>query len=414
MSGFWPTFLRYASFGLLNNPDRGVQRSGSETRYTESDISLTDERAMGLSAAWACVRLLTQTGGTLPLPLFSKDDDGNRSYVPRTDPIARLLHHPNQYMNGKEFRQAMWTQRVLWGNAYAKIGRNVVGTPVALLPLVPAAVTVSRHADGTRYDYTTATGSEVYWNRPNQPAQMFHWRGFSPDGVMGLSPLGYARHAMGISISADRAAAKAFVGRPNGVLQSDTILTPDQRTKLRELYSNIGGAEIGNAQWWLLEGGFKYQAIGMPPDDLQMLESRQFQVAEICRFYGVPTVMVDGNAGATGAWPASYEQQVLSFLTFTLKPYLEEFEEKVMEVLTGPDLYAEHNVEGLLRADSKTRAMFYATSLQNGWMNRNEVRRRENLPTVDGLDDYTIQVNLTPADKLGETHDSQQTSPAAG
>lgn len=409
----WPTFFRWASFGLLGNPDQGVQRSSAETRYTEADITLTDERAMGLSAAWACVRLLTQTGGTLPLPLFKKDAQGNREYAPRTDPIARLLHHPNQYMNGKEFRQAMWTQRVLWGNAYAKIGRNAVGTPVSLIPLVAGAVTPSRHAEGTRYDYTTVTGAEVYWNRPNRPAEMFHWRGFSPDGVMGLSPLAYARHAMGISISADRAAAKAFSGRPNGVLKTDHILTPDQRTKLRELYSNINGPEIGNGQWWLLEGGFGYQATGMPPDDLQMLESRQFQVAEICRFYGVPTVMVDGNAGATGAWPASYEQQVLSFLTFTLKPYLEEFEEKVMEVLTGPEVYAEHNVEGLLRADSKTRAMFYSTALQNGWMNRAEVRNKENLPFHEGLDDFTIQVNLTPADKLGEDNATQQTPPAA-
>jgi HK97 family phage portal protein len=190
-------------------------------------------------------------------------------------------------------------------------------------------------------------------------------------------------------------------------------LTQAQRDQARELYSRIGDSGIGDGQWWLLEGGAEYKAIGLPPDDLQMLESRQFQVSEICRFFGVPTVMVDGNAGTTAAWPASYEQQQLQFLTHTLKPYLEEWEDKISYSLLTPQdrrtVFAEHNVEGLLRADSAGRANFYSQMVQNGLMTRNEVRMKENLPPIDGADELTAQVNLAPVDELqGATNVAEQ------
>ena len=125
---------------------------------------------------------------------------------------------------------------------------------------------------------------------------------------------------------------------------------------------------------------------------------------EICRFFGVPAVMVDGAAGATAAWPASYEQQVLSFLTFTLKPYLEEWEDVAVDSLVAgtekQTVFAEHKVDGLLRTDSAGRANFYSQALQNGWMSRSEVRRKENLPPIPGTDELTVQVNMTNLEDL--------------
>jgi HK97 family phage portal protein len=142
-----------------------------------------------------------------------------------------------------------------------------------------------------------------------------------------------------------------------------------------------------------------------------LLESRQFQVPEICRFFGVPTVMVDGSAGATAAWPASYEQQVQSFLTFTLRPYLEEWEDKIVADLMPPaarsTAVVEHNVEGLLRADSQGRADYLSKMVQNGLMSRNEGRRKENLPVREGADDLTVQVNMTNLEDLPQVNQGQ-------
>lgn len=393
----------------LGNVDEGVQSDGDRSPATESSIVVSDERAMSLSAVWACVRLLSSTSGTMPMPVYEEDAQGNRTQVPDTHYLARLLARPNIYMNGKEMRMALCVQRVLRGNAFAKIGRNGANRPVSLLPMQPGAVTVHREREGLRFTYSTDTGTETYWNRANQPPEIFHWRGFSMDGVMGMSALAFARHSMGVSIQAEQQAAKAFRGRPNGVIMTDTPLTRDQRTKMRERFDAVGQAETGNGSWWLMEGGTKWVPTMLPPDDLQMLESRQFQVADVCRFFGVPAVMVDGSAGAAAAWPASYEQQVLAYLMMTLKPYLEELEEKITTdlVMPGERVYAEHDTETLLRTDSQARAGFFSQMVQNGLMTRNEIRRRMNLPPMPGGDELTIQVNLTPADQLGESDGTQ-------
>jgi HK97 family phage portal protein len=262
-------------------------------------------------------------------------------------------------------------------------------------------MTVERVGDGLLYIYEGDTANKKEYNQN----EILHIKGFG-DGVMGLSALAHARHTLGISVSADRYASRSFSGRPNGALTLDRILTSEQRAELRKVYGGLESSSVYNAdgQMMILEGGMKYEGFSMPPDDLQMLESRTFQVPEICRFFGVPSVMVDGSAGATAAWPASYEQQVLSFLTFGLKPYLEEWEDKVTFSLLSPsersEVFAEHNVEGLLRTDSQARASYLSTMVQNGLMSRNESRMKLNLPRVEGGDELTVQVNLTGINDL--------------
>lgn len=399
-------------FGLgadrLSNLDRGQQVSGASHRHTDADITISDERAMSVSAAWACARLIVQSGATLPLLCYREGRDGSRDTLPEGDPLVRMMNgRPNKFMNGQEFRQAMWTQRVLWGNAYAAIKYDGAGRVASLLPLKAEHVIVERMSDGIRYRYSSDVYQDEYFNGSGRP-QVLHWKGWSPDGVMGLSPLAYARHTMGVTVSADRKASKAFAGRPNGVLSTDQVLKPDQREQIRKIYEKVGDSAVGDHQWWLLEGGFKYQPIGLPPDDLQMLESRQFQVAEICRFFGVPVVMVEGgDKGA--AWPASYEQQVLAFKTFTLSPYFEEFEQKIAEVF-GAERKVEHDTTGLVRPDSQAMAQYLATAVSNGLMTRNEARRLMKLPPVDGADDLTIQLNMTELDGL---YAAPQTQPGA-
>ena len=386
--------------GALTNPDKGTQQSGPASSRSDADVIVTDERAMMVSTVFACVRLLVQTGSTLPLGFYTRVPEG-REELDSYHYLCQLLkYQPNNLMTAKEFRQAMWTQRVLWGNGYARI-RWSAGRPVSLMPLKPEYMQVERSNGGLVYRYTTIDGIKEYAQK-----DIFHLKGFSSDGIMGLSALGYARQSLGLSVSADRSAAKSINGKASAVLELDTFPTDAQKAQLRELYGagnktsefqNDGGLII-------VPGGMKYRGVSMPPDDLQLLESRQFQVPEICRFFGVPAVMIDGNAGATSAWPASYEQQVLSFLTFTLKPYLEEWEDKIPASLLGgkerQSVFVEHKVEGLLRTDSAGRAAFLSQMVQNGLMTRNEGRMKENLAPMEGADELTVQVNLTNLEDL--------------
>jgi len=417
---FWQTLFGSWGVGRLANPDRGLQLSGDQSRHTEADITVTDERAMAVSVVWGCARIIAQSGGTLPLDLYRKDKNGDKEPLEPAHPLRRVLQRsPNGYMNPKEFRQAMWLQRVLWGNAFARITYNSQGQVVALTPMKAEHVNVVKEDNGIRYEHDSETGDRVMHNRFGQRPEVFHWRGFSPDGVIGLSPLAHARHTLGISVAAERFSSKAFSGRPMGVIQTDREVTAEQQKRLRALYGNVenSSAVNGDGKWWLMPPGFRYQSIGIPPDDLQMLSSRQFQVQDICRFFGVPAVMMDGGQGGGASWPASYEKQKLAFMTFTLQPLLEELEDKIMGTLAHDDdeIHAAHNLDGFLRADSITRSQFYASMLQNGVMSRNEIRKMEGLPKSDqeGADKLTVQLNMTALEDLPDIDEVQEDTPNA-
>ncbi|EKT65827.1 phage portal protein, partial [Providencia alcalifaciens] len=164
--------------------------------------------------------------------------------------------------------------------------------------------------------------------------------------------------------------------------------------------SFVGSKNAGKMM--VLEGGMKYNNVTMNPEAAQMLESRTFSIEEICRWFRVPPFMV-GHMDKQSSWASSVEGMNMQFLTNTLRPLLVNIEQEISRCLLNgdDDYYAEFSVEGLLRADSAGRAAYYTTSLQNGWMSRNDVRRLENLPPIDGGDIYTVQLNLTPLDQLG-------------
>jgi HK97 family phage portal protein len=150
----------------------------------------------------------------------------------------------------------------------------------------------------------------------------------------------------------------------------------------------------------ILNGGWKATALSINPEDAQLLESRGFNVEEVCRFFGVPPVLV-GHSEKQSSWGTGIEQIVLGFLKFTMRPRLRRMEQALeKQLLSAADrargVRIEFNVEGLLRASSKERAEFYRTMTQVGAMTINEVRRKENLPPVEGGDVPRIQSQNAP------------------
>lgn len=386
--------------GALTNPDEGSQAVRPAPIRSAANIVVSDERAMMISTVFACVRILVQTGSTLPLRFFTRAPDGREVLDEDHYLYALLKYKPNNFMTAKEFRQALWTQRVMWGNGYAKIKWMGV-RPVSLTPLKPENMEVKRSTTGLEYHYSTANEVIVYKQK-----DIFHLKGFGSDGITGFSAIGYMRETLGLTVSADQSAAKSIGGTANAVLETDQWPDDNQKEDLSKMYGGGNKADVfqSDGQLMIVVGGMKYRLTGIDPDKLQLLGTRQNQVAEICRYFGVPVVMVDGSMGAGAAWPASYEAQVLYMLAFTLKPYLDEWEDKVPWALLTPAdqriIIVEHSVEGLLRTDSEKRASFYASAVQNGWMTRAEVRRLENLPPVEGSGELTVQVNLTPLEQL--------------
>lgn len=394
----------------LVSPELGRWMLGGLTNY--SGKAVTVDTALGLSTVHACSGLLSETIATLPIALFEDLGEG-KSRMARDHPLYPILHdQPNADMTAVEFWQSMLACLILWGNALAEIewsGRRVV----ALTPLRPEMITVRRDADGFRvYRYATPGGPA----RDLTERDVFHLKGSSLDGLWGLSRIGLARNTLGLAMAAEESAGRLFANgmQSGGFFTIDQVLTKTQRDGLRgNLTDFMGSANAGKNM--ILEAGMKYQALTLPPLDAQLLQTRGFSVEEICRWFRVPPFMV-GHTEKVTSWGSGLEQQVLGFLTFSLRPYLKLIEQAVKKSLIAPaerqKFYAEFNIEGLLRADSAGRAALYSVMAQNGVYTRNEIRARENLGPIAGGDDLTVQSNLLPIGMLGQTAaaggDSQQ------
>ncbi|UJC34600.1 phage portal protein [Pseudomonas aeruginosa] len=375
-----------------------------------SGKNVTVDKALQLSTVWACVRLLSESVSTLPLKLYRRLPDGSREQA-KDHPLFRLLcRTPNAEMTPQRFMLMVVASICLRGNAFVE--KKMVGTRVvALVPLLPQYMRVKREDSG-RLKYTyTENGVERVIPEKN----LMHIRGFGLDGVCGMLPVTMGREIFGSAMSAEEAAAKVFAQgmQASGILSGDTTLTPKQREDLRaSLTAFMGSQNAGKIM--VAEAGLKYQGITMNPEAAQMLESRSFNVEDMCRWFRVPPFMV-GHMDKQSSWASSVEAQNLHFLTNSLRPLLVNIEQEITRCLIGEadadEFFAEFAVEGLLRADSTARAAWYNTALQNGWMSRNEVRRLENLPPIEGGDVFTVQSALVPLEQLGAT--AGGVSPAA-
>lgn len=357
--------------------------------------NVTPDAALQISAVFACVELLAQTISTLPLYVYKEMGNGGRT--PDKGRLWMLLHErPNAWMTPSEFLSAMVVNRMLRGNAYAQIIRDSEGDPIALVPLSPDQMEVSVTAGGEVYTYYQDGVISVI-----APENIIHWKGLG-NGYIGLSKLEYMRATADEAISAQDNASRLYgsYSKPSGVLQTDSALNDEQ---LSAVFERFKGMSRGGAGLYVVDRGLKYQQLSLTPADAQLLQTRQFSVEEICRWFGVPGVLVGSTATTT--WGSGIQQIVEGFHKFTIGPLCKQLEQALSRRLVGVtdmDTTIEFKLDGFLRTTPEARASFYSTMAQNGAMTRNEIRRLENLPPVEGGDALTAQSNLVPIEKLGE------------
>ncbi|WP_231372512.1 phage portal protein [Sphingomonas melonis] len=378
--------------------------SGVLTETSTSGKTVNAANALTLSTVWACTRLVAGTISSLPLIVYKDGPNETRSRF-KAHPLYQLLQYsPNADQTALDLWQFMCVSLELWGNAYARIDRGAGNRIVALTPVRPELVKVRRADDGSiRYRYVDA-GKAIDIGQD----EMFHIRGFGGSPMGGLSTLSFGRQSFGLALATDEAAAQIY---KNGLRPSGVLTTKDQRTLSREqredVYKYVVEPMAGDnsGRPLVLEAGLEWKSIQMSSADAEVIQSRQFSVEDGCRWFGVPPHMV-GHTTNTTSWGSGLEQQTIGFLIFTLRERLKRIEQAIIKQLLTPaerlTITVEFNFEGLLRADSAARASFYSQMVQNGIMTRNEVRRLENLPPLDGGDDLTIQSNMIPAKQLGE------------
>ena len=370
---------------------------------TSAGKHVTVDSALQLSTVWACVRLISETVSTLPLKVYQNNDDGSRTLA-RSHILYKLLcQSPNVEYTPSRFMLMIVASICLRGNAFVE-RIYIKNRLVALEPLLPQTIQIKRLENGTLEYKQVKNGKE----RVIPEKRMMHIRGFGVDGVMGLSTIYQGRESVGNATAADQSAGKFFKKgmQPSGFLTTDVTLKKEQRDQIGESVNKYALSENAG-RIMVLEAGMKYQNITMNPEAAQLLETRSFNIEELCRLFRVPPFMV-GHMDKASSWASSTEAQMLHFLTNTLRPLLVNIEQEMTKNLLDPTerdkITIEFSVEGLLRADSKGRAEFYNSALNNGWMNRNEVRRKENLPPIDGGEKYTVQSALIDLDQVSKNY----------
>lgn len=366
---------------------------------------VTADKIIRLSTVWACVRLLSESVSTLPLKIYERQSDGSRKLAQNNLAYQILCRRPNPEMTPSRFMLMIVASICLRGNAFVE--KLYIGSKlVSLVPLLPQNMVVKRLDSGKlQYTYTENSIKRII-----PVDRMMHIRGFGLDGVCGMIPTMAGVDVFGAAMSVDEAAAKIFENglQSTGFLSSKTALNKEQRERLRQnLQSFIGSKNAGKLM--VLENELTYQNVTMNPEAAQLLESRSFSIEEICRWFRVPPFMV-GHTTKQSSWASSLEGMNMLFLTHTLRPLLVNIEQEISRCLlnSDEDLFAEFSVEGLLRADSAGRAAYYTSALQNGWMSRNDVRRLENMPPIEGGDIYTVQLNLTQLKNLENSNPAVQ------
>lgn len=358
---------------------------------------VTADSMLQLSAAWACVRLISETIATLPLFLYERTS-GGRAKADR-HPLYFALHtRPNSRTTGAQFWEAFVASMLLRDGGFAEILRYN-GTPVGLLFLERDRLTLDVRAGAYRY-----LDPDTHRYREIRPADVFRVPGFSLNGRDGLSAIQYGANVFGTSLAAEEASAAKFKHglAPTVAVEYPTALRAEQRDEARTALQALSGA-ANAGKGIVLEAGTKAHVVGISPVDAQLLQSRQFGVEEVCRWFKVPPFMV-GHTVTSTSWGTGMEQQNLVFLTFTLRPWLTRIEQAIALQLLRPGedarYYAEFSVEGLLRADIKARAEAYNIAARAGWMSRDEIREKENMPPIPGGNIYTVEANLVALDSL--------------
>lgn len=362
---------------------------------THSGITVTEHGSLAIPAVWRAVTLISGVCAAMPLHAYAYGDAGRLPLA--GGPEAELIADPHPDMTPLELWELTYGSLCLWGNAFLQILRDQSGQVRDLWWLAPSRVKVLRADDQSkRYIIDGDT------DNARTDATILHVPGFGYDGVCGVGPIRLARQGLGLTQAAEQFGASLF-GRgalAAGILVSENRLDDGQAADLRRRWREQGGQGLDGAHdIRVLGSGAKYQQLTIPPEDAQFLQTRQFQLGEIERMFGLPPHLLADTEKST-SWGTGIESQNLGLIQFTLAPYyLARVEQRVTRLLKvvprdaeriptrgRGTRYARYNVTGLLRGDAAARSAFYTALWQLGALSTNDIRGFEDMGPVEGGD----------------------------
>lgn len=389
----------------------------SQAVKTRSGVMINENIAMQIAAVFGATRAIAEDMAKLPLPIYRHLPGSNdeRERV-RDHPVAALLNTaPNGDMSAFDYRQTKTAHLLTWGNAYSEIRADFLGGIKALEILSPERMRLIRRDEELVYVYRPKdAGSEV-----ELPARrVFHLKGLGFDGLLGYSVVRMARESLGVAMAAEQFGAQFFGnGAQAGfvAMHPETLSEEAQKRLKKSIDDKIGGEnKFGTL---VLEEGIKVEKLTVPPEDAQFLSTRQFGVEEVCRWFRIPPSKLQHLLKANFN---TLEMQNQEYVTDTLMAWCVRWEKEIGRKLLDPadtSVYAEHNIDALVRGDIKTRSDAYSKGRQWGWFSVNDIKRKENMPSIgDQGDVYLVPGNMVNAESVvssGGSQDDEQNAARA-
>ena len=378
------------SYGLI--PPLGSVQSAS-------GMLISQATAMTVSTVYTCVTIRSRDVARCTPSLYREDKDGSRETV-TNHPVAKLLRRPNRQQTWFEFCQQMEAAFLLRGNAYAVILRDRRGKPVELIPISPDAVMVLEAVDGSVFYQVNRIGLFQIAVLRDQPMSIpaddvLHIRDLSFNILVGASRIGLARDTIGIAQAQGQQAAR-FAGNsanPSGVLKTAKTLSADAAKRLKAQWDAFTSGIQNTGKTAVLEEGLEWQRLQLTAADLDFLQSREFEVREVARWFQMP---LDKLGIILPSQKEGGVQKQQSYVNDTIMPDLELWEQRLARAFDldlegiGVDL----DESRLLRADIQTRYNNYRIGILSGFMKPNEARRAENLAPVEGGDQVMFPTNM--------------------
>lgn len=358
---------------------------------SKAGVAVNVDTSLRVTAVLACVRVLAEGVAQLPLTVGTVDQETDAFIRAKDNPLDRLLfRRPNEWMTSFELRETLMVHAALTGNGYAV--KNVLrGEIRELLPVPPNCVTWQRLPNfGIVYHINDPYGIVGTFGQKD----LLHIRGPSWDSMLGLNAMREAREAIGLAIATEDSHARLHANgaRPGGILSIDNGLSDEARARIKAAAQDFTRSNAYKTM--VLDKGATWTSMGMTGVDSQHLETRRYQVEEICRALRVFPHMV-GYSDKTTTF-ASAESFFQGHVLYTLMPWLERWTQALARDVLPSDgsLEAMFNVRELIRGDTAARAAFYASGIVNGWLVRNDARRMESLPPLPGLDEPLTPMNM--------------------
>lgn len=412
---------RAESINLAHPGDAGLVDMFGIGQDTVSGINVTEATALNCSAVYSAVKAIAETIGGLDRAVYEISENGDSELL-TDDDITQLINgEPNRNMTPAVFWEALQAYLLLWGNAFAEIERDRLGDPIALWPRHPARVNIQRRETGELvYQVYPADGASGE-AKTVLAADMLHVPCMGT-GEVGVSVISYARESIGVGMASERYGG-AFFGngaKPGGILKLARPANRERKRQIAEDWAREFSGPQNASRLAVIDHESEYTAIGIPPEDAQFLETRQFQVQEVCRWFRIsPTKLMDFSRATF----SNIEEINKQFASETILPWAikwnQECRRKLIDVDRRRNHVVRHDISKLVEGDLDTLTQIFSRGRQWGWYSINDVRRKlgENTIGEDG-DEYLTPANMLPVGEEPkepeEPDPQQQQMPAVG